>query len=308
MTVTYEEQAGGGARFRLFGLHIQHSKAPLLHNFLFKRLGLENWKYELFESNNVDEFKKYLQEPGTIGSAVTMPNKVTMIDHVDVVDDGAKAVGAINTIYTKREADDKIIVGTNTDTIGIHSSFVYNTPDQVKQSQESSLPGLVYGGGGACRSAVYALHDLLHCSKVYIINRYESEVVQVMKAMKQGGFKGEIVHIKNPDEAEQIANRPKLIVLTVPDFEPVSPEETLAKQTLDVFIQDGKGAVLEMCYHPNPTTRLYKEFESHNWKVISGIEAMIYQGIAQQVFWTGVPIDKMPVKEVIDYIYLHLDH
>lgn len=40
--------------------------------------------------------------------------------------------------------------------------------------------------------------------------------------------------------------------------------------------QEAPGAVVEMCYHPNEITRLYREFESHGWKVISGVEAMIY--------------------------------
>lgn len=40
--------------------------------------------------------------------------------------------------------------------------------------------------------------------------------------------------------------------------------------------QKAPGAVVKMCYHPNEITRLYREFESHGWKVISGGEAMIY--------------------------------
>ena len=146
----FEELRTKKFTFRLFGLHIGHSKSPLLQNYLFEKLGL-SWRYELYESSDIDAFKKVLQGEDCIGSAVTMPNKVVMAEHVDFVDNDAKAVGAINTIYTRKEKDTgkTLYIGTNTDTYGIRDSFLYNAPEVVKKSRDSNNPGLVYGGGGA---------------------------------------------------------------------------------------------------------------------------------------------------------------
>lgn len=290
-------------QFRLFGLHIAHSKAPALHNFIFNKLNL-NWRYNLFESDDIEAFKQYLRDPATLGSAVTMPHKVTMCSHVDLVDSGASLVGAINTIYKRKNtAGEDILIGTNTDTIGIRDAFHFNARETVDESISQSLPGLVYGGGGACRSAVYALHEFMKCTEIYIVNRFASEVDAVKASMEQNGFTGKIVHIASPEQAHRV-EKPKLVVLTVPDFAPALEEELLAKQTLDVFMKaPDKGAVLEMCYHPNPSTRLHREFEKHKWNVIGGVEAMIYQGIAQQVLWTGYGLDEMPVEEVSSHVY-----
>lgn len=291
--------------FKLFGLHLSHSKAPTLHNFIFKKLGLD-WKYEVLETDDVDEITKTLQSDFTIGSAVTMPNKITMTQHVDHIDNGAKAVGAINTVYSRKDTESGLIklIGTNTDTIGIRDAFYFNSPDIVQSSKSQGLPGLVYGGGGACRSAVYALHEFMNCSIIYIINRFDHEIDQLKVAMSNGGFKGKIIQIKSIQQAIDIEIKPKLLVLTVPDFDPITSEEKLAKSILDVFINlTDKGSVLEMCYHPLPTTKLYNEFIQNNWSVISGVEAMIYQGIAQQVLWTGYKIDELPVKQVIEHVY-----
>ncbi|CAK7904299.1 hypothetical protein CAAN3_07S02762 [[Candida] anglica] len=286
----------------LFGLGIAHSRAPMLHNFIFAKLGLP-WKYVLFDSDNVESFKENYYDD-FFACAVTMPNKIIMTQHVDSVDEGAVAVGAINTIYSRTIDGNKVKIGTNTDTIGIRDAILFNSP-QISIERAKGKPGLVYGGGGASRSAVYALVEYLGCSKVYIINRFKQEVESLEKSMVEGGFKGQILHVETPEQAQNL-EVPNLIVCTIPDFAPTTLEEIRAKSTLDVFKKNGDGVVLEMCYHPNPKTRLYQEFQESNWFVISGIEAMIYQAFAQQVLWTGYNMKELHTKEAIEYVYNNL--
>lgn len=297
--------------YRLFGVGISHSKAPLMHNFLFGKLGIEHFNYEIMDSPDVELYLQYTgaNKDATCedeliynGSAVTMPHKVTMTKHVDLIDDNAKAVGAINTIYVRFRDGKPITIGTNTDTIGIRDLLKFNAPATVEKNLQSKKPGLVYGGGGACRSAIYALYEYLGCSKIYVVNRFPEEVQAIAEDMKANGFAGEIVPVETPEQAEKL-EKPELVVLTVPDFEAVTEQEKLARATLEVFIQSkDKGAVLEMCYHPQEITRLYTAFENAGWKVVGGVEAMIYQGLAQQVLWTGYELDEMPVKEVVEHV------
>lgn len=298
--------------FRLFGVGIAHSKAPMMHNFLFQELGLANFRYEIMDSLNVDLYLDYIgsnknatceAELTYNGSAVTMPNKVTMTNYVDLIDDNARAVGAINTIYVRFKDGIPINIGTNTDTVGIRDLMRFNAPEIVAKNIKTNKPGLVYGGGGACRSAIYALHEYLGCSKIYVVNRFANEVQVIAESMAANGFAGEIVHVETPEQAEKL-EKPELVVLTVPDFEAVTDMEKLARATLETFIQsDQKGAVLEMCYHPQEITRLYKAFKAGGWNVVGGVEAMIYQGLAQQVLWTGYELAEMPVEEVMEHVY-----
>ncbi|KAK6455601.1 uncharacterized protein RJT20DRAFT_48455 [Scheffersomyces xylosifermentans] len=295
-------------KVRLFGQHLQHSKAPLLQNYIFDRLGLK-WRYELFASDDFTEFKRFLGSENCAGAAVTMPNKVKILEHIDIVDDGAKAVRSVNTIYLRKQLGSEriVYVGTNTDTLGIRDSFTYNAPKYVQRSQSENRPGLVYGGGGACRSAVYALSEFFKCPTIYVVNRFAHEVVAVSRAMAEGGFLGKIVHIKDEEEAHSIQNKPLLVVSTIPDFTPQTAEEKKARAILDIFMSSEKGAALEMCYHPKPTTRIYNDFKASGWKVISGVEAMIYQGIAQQVLWTGYELEDIPISDIIEHVYSDLD-
>lgn len=299
--------------YNLFGCNISHSKAPALHNFIFQQQGLEGFHYKILDSTDFDGFLKLLRSNDDAktdadlvfnGAVITMPYKVKMTNHVDLIDDDAKGVGAINTIYVRFNEEGKALnIGTNTDTYGVRDAFLVNAPEFVDKCRSSSQIGLVYGGGGACRSAVYALYKYLGCKKIYVVNRFAHEIDALIESMKGNGFEGEIIPITNPDQAKK-AQTPDLVVLTVPDFEPASEEELLAKATLDVFIQqETPGAVLEMCYHPNEFTRLYREFEAHNWKVISGVEAMIYQGLFQQALWSGYPVSEMPIEDVTKHVY-----
>lgn len=286
--------------YKLFGSKISNSKAPLLQNFILQKQGLSNHRYELLQSTDVEAFVKYISankardaktEADLVfnGAAVTLPHKVVMADHVDIVDANAKGVGAINTIYVRfDDSGSPLNIGTNTDTIGIRDAFYYNNKKAVETSKSKGKPGLVYGGGGASRAAVYALHTFLGCPKIYVVNRFAHEITQLSETMTANGFTGEIVAVNSPQEAE-LLEKPELVVLCVPDFEPVTAEEKNARATLEVFLQSPEnGSVIEMCYYPQVVTRLYKDFENAGWQVISGIEPMIYQGIAQQVLWRDI--------------------
>ena len=55
--------------------------------------------------------------------------------------------------------------------------------------------------------------------------------------------------------------------------------------------------MLEVCYHPKPRTGFYELAEKAWWKVLSGAELTIYQGVAQQVLWTETPLEQFNLTE-----------
>jgi len=65
---------------------------------------------------------------------------------------------------------------------------------------------------------------------------------------------------------------------------------------LELFLSrrsvDERGAVLEMCYHPMPNTRITKLAEGYGWKVVGGLEAMVGQGLEQAKLWAGVEVTR----------------
>ena len=229
-----------------------------------------------------------------------MPHKVNIISHLDEITPEGRAVGACNTIFRRGEK----LVGTNTDTIGVREAFVQNVaaPDQVYRGR----PGLVIGGGGAARSAVYALHAFMGCKTIYIVNRDPSEVEAVMSWCKSQGYGEGLRHVSTAAEAETLEGA-GAIVACVPNFPPVTQAEVEARKIIEVFLaKSHKGAILEMCYHPTPYTEVGNLAEKAGWQVILGTEAMLYQGFEQDRFWTGKDLEELPVKVTKEVIAVEL--
>jgi quinate dehydrogenase len=226
-----------------------------------------------------------------------MPHKVSFMTECDRVTDEALAIGAINTIFIRKDprSNEKLYIGTNTDTIGIREAFLQNFPSITSQSTDK--PALVVGGGGACRSAIYALWESLRASKIYLVNRLKSEVDTIMESFKSTLPECKLIHISSVEQVQGLET-PVVIVGTVPDIPPTQPNEILARDIVEAILGLGpKGFVLEMCYHPDPDTEFFRLAVRSGWKVVPGVEAMVHQGIAQQVLWLEKPLEDIPDAE-----------
>lgn len=225
-----------------------------------------------------------------------MPHKVAIVPHLDELTEEGRDVGACNTIFLKQKGDKRILCGTNTDVIGIREAFYQNVsnPDQVFHGK----PGLVVGGGGAARSAVYALKKFMKATAVYLVNRDKAEVDAVIEWCKDHGYGDGLIHVATAEQAAQLEGV-GAIVACVPDFPPVSVAEIEARLVFETFLaKSHKGAALEMCYHPKPYTQIAALVETAGWQLILGTEAMIYQGFAQDSLWTGKTLKELPVEQV----------
>ncbi|KAJ5966268.1 NAD(P)-binding protein [Penicillium waksmanii] len=274
----------------LFGYPIAHSMAPLLHATLFKGVSLP-WEYSLLETQDSSEFLPALKQQNVIGCAVTMPYKVTMMSAVDEVTDEGRIIGAINTVFLRKSADGSTkYIGTNTDCIGVREAFLQNCPGIVSKS--TGNPGLVIGGGGACRAAIYALWKWMGVKEIYVVNRLESEIRAIIDSFKATDFGGELIWVSSVNQAAAL-EAPVLVVGTVPDFPPKEEGEILARNIVQTFLdKEEKGYILEMCYHPRPHTAFFNLGERAGWKMLCGTESMIWQGVAQQILWTELALEK----------------
>ncbi|KAI7545295.1 shikimate/quinate 5-dehydrogenase [Hortaea werneckii] len=279
----------------LFGHPIAHSMSPLFHQTIYDNLGLR-WSQLPLPSTDIKHFMELIQHPNCFGSAVTMPHKVAILPYLDSITPEGRAVGACNTVFRR----DGLFIGTNTDTIGVRESFLQNVASPAKCFE--NRPGMVIGGGGAARSAVYALVKFLGCERVYLVNRDAGEVRGVMEWCQAQGYGDGLVHVASKEEAEGLEG-PGAVVACVPNFPPVTAEEREARAVVEVMLgKSHKGAILEMCYHPTPWTEIAALAEKAGWQVILGTEAVIYQGLEQDKYWTGKELDELPVAEVKEVI------
>ncbi|KAF2097922.1 quinate dehydrogenase [Rhizodiscina lignyota] len=283
----------------LFGAPIAHSMSPLLHGTVYRFLGL-NWEQFLLESLDIPMFINLINDSKCFGASVTMPHKLAIIPYLDDLTPEGRDVGAVNTIFFREKDGKKQLIGTNTDIVGIRESFYRNVsnPDAVFHKR----PGMVVGGGGAARSAVYALQRWMKCSPIYMVNRDRSEVADVISECKSRGFGDDLIDVATLKQAETLEG-PGAIVACIPDFEPKTAAEKEARSVLQCMLnKPHKGAILEMAYHPSPWTTIGRLSQEAGWRVILGTESMIYQGFEQNRYWTGKSIDEMNVEECREVI------
>ncbi|KAL9617401.1 MAG: hypothetical protein Q9160_007805 [Pyrenula sp. 1 TL-2023] len=286
----------------LFGHPIAHSLSPLLHKTVYEALGISRAQIP-FPSTDIEEFLNLTKDPKFYGASVTMPHKLTIMRHLDKLADEAVKVGACNTIFVREVDGKRLLCGTNTDIVGIREAFFQNVPDP---SVFQKRPGMIIGGGGAARSAVYAMKQWMHCDPIYLVNRDALEVRALMTQYEQQKMDGRLIPIETYEQAEQLES-PGAIVACVPNLPPKCEPEFRTRDIINVMLAKArKGAVLEMCYHPSPWTEIATLARDADWQVILGTEAMIWQGLEQDRYWTGVPIERLPIQEVKAAIHLAL--
>ncbi len=146
----------------VIGDPIAHSKSPLIHNFWLNKLGIkaDYRRCHVRPDELADYFAKRRQDADWRGCNVTIPHKEAVIPFLDRLEDAAKQVGAVNTIW--RDAKGQLH-GTNTDVDGVAEALSCR-PDL------SGRTAVVIGAGGAARAA-FAHLEGKGCSSVVVIAR-----------------------------------------------------------------------------------------------------------------------------------------
>ena len=132
---------------------VSHSLSPRLHGYWLSQYGINGSYLPL--SVPPTHFSRALKNlPNTlfVGVNVTLPYKETALAVVDVADDTARRMGAVNTVTVKA---DGTLFGTNTDGYG----FLENMRDVILGWRADTGPAVVLGAGGASRGVCVALLD-----------------------------------------------------------------------------------------------------------------------------------------------------
>ncbi|KIL87242.1 shikimate dehydrogenase [Fusarium avenaceum] len=246
----------------LVGIGVGHSIAPPMHNHIAQSLGLP-WTFYATECTSLDDLVKLAREDTTAGLVVTMPYKNAILPRLDALDELTQTIGACNNVYRDWENPEKLR-GTNTDWIGIKGCLL-EKGDQAGQPVLNK-PALI-------------------SSVIYILNRDEQEVEDLVRDSQKLSPVPKIVHVKE-GEAQNLET-PYYIVGTVPDFEPQTPEELAVRASLEEFLsRSDKGIVLDMCFKPR-RTRMIKLAEQKGWPTVEGTHIIGYQIEQQWKLWAG---------------------
>lgn len=138
-------------RYGLIGRPLVHSASARYFAEKFRREGLVDCSYALYELSDIGELPALLAaQPDLCGLNVTIPYKRDVMSCLDRVAPEAAAIGAVNCI--RRHADGTL-EGYNTDIAGLRVSL-----DRLLGDVQPS-GALILGTGGASQAVQYALAE-----------------------------------------------------------------------------------------------------------------------------------------------------
>jgi len=219
-----------------------------------------------------EDFSRALQglrQSGFVGVNVTIPHKEAAFALAHVLDDDARACGAVNLLLFRDDA----IEGRNTDAFGLHASITAELGADIVRGKRAIL----LGAGGAARAAVLALARL-GASEIHILNRHKSRA-ETMAAELSSRAK-----LKAADFSgwPQVAGDTALLVNATSAGMTGNPPLDLPLDGLPA-----QAAVCDIVYKPLETD-LVKRARARGLRAINGLGMLMHQAVPSFAAFYGV--------------------
>jgi len=255
-------------RVCILGHGIKYSRSPIIHNHWIKKYGL-NADYGICDlpEEKLAGFLTSIRDGNSVGCNVTIPYKQTVVGYLDAIDDAAKMIGSVNTVY----CSDGILRGTSTDGAG----YIGHLRETHPAFQLKNAKVLILGAGGAARSIADVLVKS-GCSAVYIANR------TVKKAQEIAEFQPSVIE---PVQWEDLASKAGVVdlVINTTSLGMVGHQPLvfpLERTKPDCVISDIVYAPLE--------TQLLAQARSLGRPVLDGLGMLLHQAVPGFQLWFGI--------------------
>ncbi len=272
----------------LIGYPVEHSMSALMHNAAFQELSLE-YHYELISVRpdtlgrfTADEMRGEMVR----GASVTIPHKVSIMGYLDEVDPEAIAIGAVNTIVN----EGGWLKGYNTDGRGAMRAL------QEVYGDIRGAKVVVIGAGGAARAIGYHLSMVV--DELSILNRTVSRAESLasgLKSLPACSASVTVAMLTRENLRSKLADADILINAT-----PLGMTPETDKSPVDSDLLHSGLFVFDSVYNPSKT-RLLKKAEEAGARTLTGVNMLVYQGVASFELWTGVGApEELMFKVVVD--------
>jgi shikimate dehydrogenase len=254
-----------------------------MHNVAFEELNLD-FVYLAFRVRR-EELRDAITGARSLdiqGLNVTMPHKTAVMEHLDEIDSTSKSIGAVNTVLNARGR----LVGYITDGVGAINALKENGV---------SLEGkkvLLLGAGGAGKAIAFNMAQ--EVEELKILNRTTQKAKELAEVLRKkvnkkvsgNSLSSELLK-KELEEADILVNATS--VGMHPDVDQSLVDPSWLRPDL---------CVMDVIYNPLET-KLAKDAKSMGAKVVSGIEMLVYQGVASFEIWTNHPAPVKVMKQAV---------
>ncbi|MEN0041966.1 MAG: shikimate dehydrogenase [Pseudomonadota bacterium] len=251
------------------GHPISHSRSPLLHGLWLQQHGIDGtYTAQDIAPDDLSAFFARIRHSEFIGGNITLPHKEAALELVDAVDETARRLGAINTVWMQ----DNLLYGTNTDGEGFLANLDDRHPNWDAPARLRA-GALVLGAGGASRAIVMGL--------------------------KERGFQRVTVANRTVERAQTIADEfgAPVEAVSMADVEG-GTEHGLIVNTTSLGM-GGEGLPIEPSHFPRTTlvtdavytplmTPLLLAAKAHGQPTVDGLGMLLHQAVPGFEKWFGV--------------------
>ncbi len=140
-------------RYALIGRQLSHSFSQTYFSEKFASERLNDYSYDLLETEDLSDLRKVVEEQKLDGFNVTIPYKVEILPLLDEIDAIAQKIGAVNTVKVSNHCGHIYLKGYNTDA----PAFAETLRPLLKPHHRSAL---ILGTGGAAQAVAFGLEQL----------------------------------------------------------------------------------------------------------------------------------------------------
>ena len=264
MTITGKARLAG-----IMGWPVDHSRSPQLHGHWLGQYGVDGAYVPLpVEPRNLEDALRALPKLGFAGVNLTVPHKETALQVVDIADERARRIGAVNTVVIDA---DRGLIGTNTDAFG----FIENLRIGAPKWRAETGPALLIGAGGAARAVCVALLDA-GVGEVRIANRTEARAHAVAEALG-----GNIRPFPWPERQQAAAGAALLVNTTTLGMDGQPPLD------FDPVGLPAAAVVSDIVYTPLETP-LLAAARARGYVVVDGLGMLLHQARPGFDAWFGI--------------------
>jgi shikimate dehydrogenase len=262
------------------GSPISHSLSPAIYRAAFASQSLAG-SYDAMEADasNIADVLSQLRQRGVRGLSVTMPLKEAIIPFLDVIDEDARLLNAVNCVDFNNGA----ATGHNTDGDGCCDAL-----EQQGGALLSGAHAVVLGAGGTARSVALALGR--RGARVAIINRTAEKAEELVRTLAPAAQEagGDIV-IGSLDEISRAGVLVNTTSVGMNSDDLPLPANILRRNIV----------VLDAVYSPMETA-LLKAAKRAGDQTVDGLWMLIQQARRQCVYQFGWNPDAEPMREAAE--------
>tara|TARA_B100001559_G_scaffold313016_1_gene311498 strand:+ start:104 stop:937 length:834 start_codon:yes stop_codon:yes gene_type:complete len=265
----------------VIGKPIKHSLSPLIHNYWINKyhLGLEYKKMEV-EEDLLPSLIENVREGKITGLNITLPYKKDIISYIDEISHTAKGVGAINTVFFKRNK----VYGENTDGVGFTRAL-----EKEAKFNFSNKSIYVIGAGGASYGIIYELIKK-KVQKIYVTNRTKQKATELLSFFKS---RNKDINFEFIDWEGLAPGSDVDLIINTTSFG-MKENECLKIDTNNL---KDKLIFVDIIYSPKET-ELLKLFKKEGFFCMNGLDMLIEQAAVSFELWFNISLNNKDIEEV----------